>query len=195
MATPNSPHSNLIPREPRSATSDKLDDEQQSLRDLRDTLVGVRFTIAAKRQELRDLQIETSAKDGFVFNLLRQYLNTIGAEVPRNIEEAFVDASSLRDRLGLLEAEYDEAEAGYNTLEWKYSRRETRFVEEVLDNKLVPSEALDRSQSTENLEILQLTGSMTGSSNTHPPIADLADFADHDEQVQSPINPVSNGVT
>jgi len=179
MPTLSSPHSSLIPSEPRSATSDKLDDEQQSLRDLRDTLVGARFTIAAKRQELRDLQIETSAKDGFVFNLLRQYLNKIGVEVPLDIEEAFVDASSLRDRLGLLEAEYDEAEAGYNTLEWKYSRRETRFVEEVLDNKLVPSEALDRSRSAENLEILQLTHSTTGSSSAHPTIADPADSGDH----------------
>jgi hypothetical protein len=153
-------HSSLAPIVPRDASLDKLDNEQQSLRDLRDKLVGARFTVAAKRKELRDLQIETAAKDGHAFNLLRQYLNEIGADVPPNISRALADASSLRDRLGPLEVDYDEAEARFNTLEWRYSRRETRFVEEVLNNKLVPSETLDRSQSAENLEILQLTRSM-----------------------------------
>jgi hypothetical protein len=157
MDLPNGLHSSLAPIVPRDASLDKLDNEQQSLRDLRDNLVGARFTLAAKRKELRDLHIDTGAKDGHAFNLLRQYLNEIGADVPPNISRALADASSLRDRLGLLEVDYDEAEARFNTLEWRYSRRETRFVEEVLNNKLVPSETLDRSQSAENLEILQLT--------------------------------------
>jgi len=160
MDLPNGLHSSLAPIVPRDASLDKLDNEQQSLRDLRDNLVGARFALAAKRKELRDLHIETGAKDGHAFNLLRQYLNEIGADVPPNISRALTDASSLRDRLGLLEVDYDEAEARFNTLEWSYSRRETRFVEEVLNNKLVPSETLDRSQSAENLEILQLTRSM-----------------------------------
>jgi len=172
--TPGGPHSSLDPGAPRSAISAKLDDEQQSLRDLRDKLVGARFSLAAKRQEFRDLHIETSAKDGHVFNLLRQYLNEIGANLPQDIEDALVAASSLRDRHGLLEAEYDEAEASFNTLEWKYSRREARFVEEVLNNKLVPCEALDRSRSADNLEILQLTThSMTDDTNIDSIIADL----------------------
>ena len=172
MPTLNGPHSNLMPTEVPSAILDKLDGEQQSLRDLRDDLLGSRFSIAAKRQELRDLHIETSAKDGFVFKLLRQYLNEIGADLPREIEDALGDASSLRDRLGLLEAGYDDAEASYNTLEWKYSRRETRFVEEVLNNKFVPSETLDRSRSADNLEILQLTRFMTGAADMFPTISD-----------------------
>ena len=172
--TPGDPHSSLDPGAPRSAISAKLDDEQQSLRDLRDKLMGARFSLAAKRQEFRDLHIETSAKDGHVFNLLRQHLNEIGANLPQEIEDAFVDASSSRDRAGLLEAGYDGAEANYNALEWKYSRRETRFVEEVLNNKLVPSEALDRSRSAENLEILQLTThSMAGDASIDSIILDL----------------------
>jgi hypothetical protein len=176
MSTMSGFHPRLISKGPRSAVLDKLDAEQQSLRDLRDKLVGARFSVAAKRQELRDLHIETSAKDGHVFNLLRQYLNEVDADLPRDIEDALIDASSLRDRLGLLEAGYDEAEAGYNASEWKYSRRETRFVEELLNNRLVPSETLDRSRSADNLEMLHLTNSMTGATNIDSIISDLTAF-------------------
>lgn len=178
MTFPDERHSNLTPVAPRSTSLDKLDNEQQSLRDLRDKLVGARFSVAAKRKELRDLHIKTGAKDGYVFNLLRQYLNEIGADLPGDIENALTDASLLRDRLGLLEVGYDEAEANYNTLEWKYSHRETRFVEELLNNKLVPSDTLDRSRSAENLEILQSTHSMTRPTSDDPSISDLTTSGD-----------------
>ena len=178
MAVTNGPRSSLTPVIPRSASLDKLETEQQSLRDLRDKLLGKRFSVAAKRKEFRNLHIQTGAKDGYVFKLLRQYLNDIGAEMPPQIEEALTDASLLRDQLGHLEVEYDEAEASYNTLEWKYSRRETRFVEQLLDNKLVPSDTLDRSQSAENLEILQLTNFMTPPTNDEPSVSSIAASSD-----------------
>jgi hypothetical protein len=178
MTVTNGPRSSLSPVILRSASLDKLESEQQSLRDLRDKLLGKRFSVAAKRKELRNLHIQTGAKDGYVFKLLRQYLNDIGAEMPPLIEEALTDASLLRDQLGLLEVEYDEAEASYNTLEWKYSRRETRFVEQLLDNKLVPSDTLDRSQSAENLEILQLTNFMAPSTNDDSRVSSIAASSD-----------------
>jgi hypothetical protein len=161
-----------------SAELEKLDYEQESLRDLRDELMGARFRMAAKRKELRDLHISTVAKDGHVFNLLRQYLNDACVDVPQNIADALADACSLRDQLGVMEVGYDETEASYNKLEWTYSRRETRFVERVLDNNLVPSDTLDRSRSADNLEILQLTRSMTRSTKDDPVISDFAAYTD-----------------
>ncbi|CAN9421111.1 unnamed protein product [Alternaria alternata] len=178
MAGTNGPRSNLTPVVPRSVSLNKLENEQQSLRDLRDKLLGTRFSVAAKRKELRNLHIQTGAKDGYVFNLLRQYLNDIGADMPQEIEEAFTYASSLRDQLGLLEVGYEEAEDSYNTLEWKYSRRETRFVEQLLDNKLVPSDTLDRSHSAENLEILQMTNFTAPTTDDDPKASSLAPSSD-----------------
>ncbi|KAI4644473.1 hypothetical protein J4E93_006376 [Alternaria ventricosa] len=178
MPTPYGPHSNLIPEASRRAALNKLDNEQQSLRDLRDKLVGSRFSVAAMRKELHNLQIERSARDGYVFNLLRQYFNENGGILPRHIEEAFNEESTQRDRLGLLEAKYDEAEARYNTLEWTYSRRETRFVEEVLNNKLVPDESVDQARSAENPEVQQLTRFMTGSNDFDLIKSDLAASGD-----------------
>jgi hypothetical protein len=113
------------------------------------------------RKELRDLHIETSAKGGSVFNLLRQHLHSNHTNLPKDIEEAFNEASALMDRLGLLEAKYDAAEANYNTLEWSYSNKETRFVEETLNNRLAPVGTLSRSRSADDLEVAQLTSGMT----------------------------------
>jgi hypothetical protein len=174
----------------RDASVDRLDREQEELRDFRGKVLGSRYRVAAKRIDLRDLHIEASAKDGSVFNLVRQYLHTINLQLPRNIEEALSDASTLRDQLGLLEAEYDEAEASYNTLEWNYSRRETRFVEEVLNNRLVPSGMLDRSRSAENLDIAQLTQFMTPSMAKPLPAWNHTAYADEVESgdaIQAPI--------
>lgn len=174
MTSTNGLRSNLTPVVPRSASLDKLENEQQSLRDLRDKLLGTRFSVAAKRKELRDLHIQTGVKDGYVFSLLRQYLHDIGADMPQEIEEAFTFASALRDQQGLLEVGYEEAEDSYNRLEWKYSRRETRFVEQLLDNKLVPSDTLDRTQSAENLEILQMTNFTAPTTDDNPRVLSLA---------------------
>ncbi|RYN75556.1 hypothetical protein AA0117_g6219 [Alternaria alternata] len=156
-----------------SAESKKLDREQDSLRDLRDKLIGARFTVAAKRKELRGLHIESGAKDGHAFSLLRQYANEIGADVPPNISRALADAASLRDRLGLLEVDYDEAEDSYNRLEWTYSRREAIFVEQLLKKNLVPSDTLDRSGGAGKARSPQLAHPMTRSVKDYPAISDL----------------------
>jgi hypothetical protein len=137
--------------------AERLAREQEELQDFRDEVLGTRFRVAAKRRKLRDLHIETGVKDGIVFNLLRQYLQTNNTHLPQHIEEALNDASLLRDQLGLLEAEYDEAEASYNTLEWKYSWKEGGFFERVRVHELVPGVSLDRHRGAENLEIAELT--------------------------------------
>jgi hypothetical protein len=174
-------YSSLIPEAPQSAVLNNLSYEQESLRDLREKLVGARFSLAAKRSELRNLHIETGAKDGHVFNLLRQYLNERRTDLPRDIDESLRDASALRDRLGLLEVEYDEAEIRYNALEWSYSRRETRFVEDLLGNKLVPSDTIDRSRSADNLGMLYLTSSMTRSADDETTAWNHTTFTDEPE--------------
>ncbi|KAH6865208.1 hypothetical protein BKA58DRAFT_472346 [Alternaria rosae] len=141
--------------------AEKLDREQEELRDCRDELLGSRFKLAEMRKELKDLHVETSTKEGVAFNLLRQHLNKSATFSPQEILKAFNEASTLRDRLGLLEAKYDAAEANYNTLEWNYSNKEAKFVEGALTNKLVPIGTVSRSRSADDLNIAQLTHGMT----------------------------------
>jgi hypothetical protein len=136
-----------IPVAHRRVFVDRLDHEQEQIRDLRDDVLGSRFRLAAKRKALRDLHIEASAKDGSVFNLFRHFLYEYGSELPDDIEDALKDASSLRDQLGLLEVEYDEAEANYNTLEWLYTRKESKFVEELIDKHKTPGHSVEVLQT------------------------------------------------
>jgi len=144
-----------------SVHAERLDREQEELRDCRDELLGSRFKLAEMRKELRDLHIETTNKDGVAFNLLRQLLSKSATSLPQEIFEAFNEASGLRDQLGILEAKYDAAEGNYNTLEWNYSNKEAKFVEGALSNKLVPIGTVSRSQSADNLHIAKLTHGMT----------------------------------
>jgi len=147
----------LAPNAARDADAQKLDRDQEELRDCREELLGSRFKLAALRKQLRDLHIETSAKEGSALNLLRQYLNDSPTSRLPEIEKAFEEASAMRDQVGLLESTYDTAEANYNTLEWNYTSKEARFVEGALSNKLVPIGTVSRSRSADDLNITQLT--------------------------------------
>jgi hypothetical protein len=146
-----------VPLPELSAIQEKLDREREQLRDFQGEMIGSRFRLSAQRQQLRNLQIETGAKAGSVFNLCRQYLHENNIQLPHSTEQEFNKVSSLRDKLGLLEAEYDEAEANYNTMEWNYSRKETRFVDDLLYSKFEPVGIPNRSRSMEDLETAELT--------------------------------------
>ncbi|KAH3962656.1 hypothetical protein HBI04_019730 [Parastagonospora nodorum] len=106
--------------------------EQENLRDVRDELLGARFRLQASRKELGNLRQESGAKDGHVFSMVRRLIVDRPNDLTRQFEEALDEASKLRDRLGLLEASYEESEQRYNTMEWKYTRKESSFVERLL---------------------------------------------------------------
>lgn len=124
---------------------DRIDEEQEELRDSRDELLGSRFRLQAKRDELRSLREKTGATDGYAFNLLRRYLHESNTNIPHDIEKAFNEASLLRDRLGILETEYEYDETSYNKLEWNYTRKESQFVEALVENDLGPNSTLKRT--------------------------------------------------
>jgi hypothetical protein len=132
-----------LPRpHPGASQSDflaELEHEQDDLRDARDEVLGARFRLQAQRKELRDLRQESGSKDGHVLSLIYHFLHENNIDLPQFVEEQVEEASELRDQLGLLEADYDEAEMKFNTSEWKYTRKESRFVEGLLDNDFGPN--------------------------------------------------------
>ncbi|KAG9186222.1 hypothetical protein G6011_02778 [Alternaria panax] len=123
---------NAIPLPELHPSTEALADEYEKLRDFGDKVVGLRFRVAAKRKELKDVRMQTSAKDGNVFNLLRKHSHADNLPFPQSILDAVDEASALRDKLGTLETEYDSTEAEYNTLEWSYTDKETRFFEKLV---------------------------------------------------------------
>lgn len=133
--------------------------EQDELRDARDELLGARFRLQASRKELGDLRHESGARDGYVFSMVRRLI----VERPNNLihefEAALDEASKLRDRLGLLEASYEEAEQRYNTMEWKYTRKESSFIERLLpSDKFLAERPGNTTESAEMAELTRFAG-------------------------------------
>lgn len=144
----------------RHAVINGYDQELDHLRDARDAMMGDRFRLRSKRNELRSIRNEASAKDGSIFNMLRQWLRR--HKIPQQIEDRFDEASNLRDQLGQLEAEYDEAEMKYDEIEWNYTRKESKIVDLLFDTERVPVDA--PHQKIDLLQAATLTRFAVGNS-------------------------------
>ncbi|CAN9310274.1 unnamed protein product [Alternaria alternata] len=167
---------------PSHPVVETLANKHEELQDFNDEVVGLRFRIAAKRKKLRDLRVETSEKDGHVFDLLRKYLHASKADLPPHIEEALEDASSLRDKLGPMEADYDDAEADYNTLEWSYTDKERRFMDEISSSGIVANGVYRRAHDPTRNE----SSSLTEFSDCYPEAWDHTAFSDHSASESNP---------
>ncbi|CAI9629711.1 unnamed protein product [Alternaria burnsii] len=142
------PSISATPIPERHPSTEALADEYEKLRDFGDEVVGLRFRVAAKRKELRDVRFQTSVKDGNVFSLLRQHSLADNTPFPQSILDAMDEASALRDKLGSLETEYDSIEAEYNTLEWSHTDKETKFFEKLVDSGFVANGKFGRRSTS-----------------------------------------------
>ena len=166
------PSISAMPIPERHPSTEALADEYEKLRDFGDEVVGLRFRVAAKRKELRDVRFQTSVKDGNVFSLLRQHSLADNTPFPQSILDAMDEASALRDKLGSLETEYDSIEAEYNTLEWSHTDKETRFFEKLADSGFVANGKFGRRSTSiqhEDAFITKLTSDHLDSLNNTIP--------------------------
>ncbi|KAH9861391.1 hypothetical protein J1614_011137 [Plenodomus biglobosus] len=145
----------LVSASTQSAFVDRLEREQEDLRDIRDSVLGSRFRLRAQRSKLRNARMAASAKEGSLLNMLRQYLHEHG--LPQHIRAELEEVSDLRDRLGPMESSYDELEMEYDAQEWNYTRKESRFIEELVDNNFVVVGVAH--PSTNNSQAARLTSS------------------------------------
>jgi hypothetical protein len=107
----------------------RIEVEQEELRDARDSLVGSRFRLRTRRRELRATREQAVGQVGETFELMRRYFLVSGLGVPDEIESAWAGVDVIRDRLGGLETDFEEAEEKYNVQEWQYTEKETDFIE------------------------------------------------------------------
>lgn len=94
--------------------------------------MGARFRLKAKRERLRATREHAGSQAGLAFSGIQQYLSDRDIKLPDNIAATFFTASTLRDQLGISEAEYDVDEAEHNLLEWSYTKKETKFITALL---------------------------------------------------------------
>ncbi|KAI5377075.1 hypothetical protein J4E82_004158 [Alternaria postmessia] len=71
---------------------------------------------------------------GSALSQLQRFLKKEGITLPQAIQEEFEQINTLRDQLGLREAEYDDAEQQYNDQEVKFIQRLSMFVNDLLDD-------------------------------------------------------------
>jgi hypothetical protein len=119
---------------------DRVEEKQEVLRDVRESLLGSRFRLHVQRRELNAIRAKAASQAGMAFNLLRQYLVETGINPPGEIESALSEAEALRNTLGTEEVEYDEAEKAYNFEEWRYTAKESQFIEELYESAPAPSQ-------------------------------------------------------
>ncbi|KAF1357961.1 hypothetical protein EJ07DRAFT_157329 [Lizonia empirigonia] len=110
---------------------------QEQVRDSRDALVGARFRLHTKRREFRTVRQEAGAETGAAYNLFKTYLLSQTTSLPHDILEAIQKVDELRDKLGNVETDYDDAEEKYNQQEWSYTRLEESFVDSLPDDATV----------------------------------------------------------
>jgi hypothetical protein len=110
---------------------DRLEQRQEDLRDAREALLGARFRLQLQRRELRGTRDKTAAQAGAAFHRIRLYLLQNNIDLPPEVQQLLSDADTSRDALGIKEMDYEEAENSYNLEEWKYTEKETQFIDHL----------------------------------------------------------------
>lgn len=111
----------------------RIEGRQEALQYTRDRLVGSRYRLRTKREELRITREKAAIQTGVSHDLVRIYLLENDIKLPDKIQTAMLNAEQLRDTLGTEEVEYEEMEEAYNKDEWTYSQEEEDFVENLVD--------------------------------------------------------------
>jgi hypothetical protein len=119
---------------------DRVEEKQEYLRDTRESLLGSRFRLQVQRRELTATREKAASQAGAAYNRLRRYLVDIGINPPVEIELELSEAEALRNKLGTEEVEYDEAEKAYNFEEWRYTAKESQFIDELYGTAPAPSQ-------------------------------------------------------
>jgi hypothetical protein len=113
---------------------DRIEEHHEELRDAREKLIGVRFRLRARREELRTTREKAAVQAGSAFDLVKRFMLGQGYDLPQNVRQAIEDADNWRDRLGIRELEFEQAEEAYNLEEWKYTEEEKKFVDDLSTN-------------------------------------------------------------
>ena len=113
--------------------------------------MGTRFRMQAKRKGVRMVREQTGTKEGYLIHQLRQFLHEKQIELPPEVQNAWDQVDVSRDKLGLLEAEYDEVEEKYHGQEIRYTTDEAKFVDNLLKADSAPTLLVDRDRKAFSL--------------------------------------------
>ncbi|KAF7455398.1 hypothetical protein A1F99_026560 [Pyrenophora tritici-repentis] len=110
---------------------DYIEEQQDELRDARDDLVGSRSRLHTKRRELRESREKVDTQIATALDRTTRFLAENSIELPDDIKEAISKANSMREGLIQSESELEHEEEIYNLEEWRYTQKETQFVDDL----------------------------------------------------------------
>lgn len=159
---------------------DLVEEKHEALRDVRDNLLGSRFRLRERRNELSKIREKAAIRAGSAHSCVLQHLHAIGVDLPPDIQRALGEADALRNTLGTQEVEYEEAEKEYDRQEWDYTTKEARFIVDLTESAPAPSQP-QRSSSlvhhqvspNQTLGAKDTGDSVAGSGSIFAPIMDL----------------------
>jgi hypothetical protein len=131
--------------------AERIEALQEGLRDARDDLLGSRFRLRTKRQELQVVREKTVTTVGAAFDSMRRYFLTQGYDVPQDLESGWVEVDAMRDILGAKEVVYEQTEKDYDLEEWHYTQLENQFVESLSRGPDLPVRDISPADVIEDL--------------------------------------------
>ena len=159
---------------------EEMETRFEELQDEKEDLTGTRFRLQRDRRKASHLIREkTDETMGSALSQLQRFLKKEGITLPQAIQEEFEQINTLRDQLGLREAEYDDAEQQYNDQEVKFIQRLSMFVNDLLDDlpRPLPTSSTDVLESqasgaaeltSENLDDWTVLAARTEDDYTNP---------------------------
>lgn len=90
-----------------------------------------------RRRAFRDARQQASAEIGAAFSSFKQYFLGLDVTLPSDIVDSLKNIDILRDKLGGVEIDYDDAEEEYNRQEWNYTQLEENFVDCLPEDTMI----------------------------------------------------------
>lgn len=109
-----------------------IEQRHEDLQDEREDLMGTRFRLQSIRKQVRGVREDTGIKEGIFIRRLRGFLLEQGLDVPPDVSSDLDEVYAAREKLGSLEAEYDELEETYHYKEMRYTQNEGKFIDDLI---------------------------------------------------------------
>ncbi|KAF2114164.1 hypothetical protein BDV96DRAFT_647642 [Lophiotrema nucula] len=113
----------------------EIEQRHEDIRDARDELLGLRFSLRSQRERVRKVRHKAGEEEGVLVDKLRHLLTGAGSKFPEEIEETLGHLVALRDELGNVEDDYDKSEEKYDLLEWEHTQKEVDFLNDLAGNQ------------------------------------------------------------
>ena len=153
---------------------------------LRDRLYRRRLTLGEKRNELRQERAELAAIDAKFMNVIRQSFDRGITLDTAQVESIYVELESKRDELGIIQYDYDTAEADHDVAETHFEEEEHK-LEKLISRFLNPRANTEIQSSETSSETYSAPSEVFSVNRTEQPYHGYKDQTSGTDAVNDPL--------